>query len=226
MSQIPLPLRLQDHAVFDTFWASGNEAVVAFAESLVDSPGASGCWLWGARSTGKSHLLQAICARSGVDAQFLPLRELKEAGAGTLEGMASRAIVCLDDVDEVAGDAEWEEALFRLLIDAAEQGTVVVAAALASARETGFRRDDVGSRFTQLPSFQLSPLSDEGLGAALELRASHRGLELPKETARYLLNRQRRDMASLYDLLDRLDGEAMVAKRRLTVPFVKSVLGD
>jgi hypothetical protein len=31
-------------------------------------------------------------------------------------------------------------------------------------------------------------------------------------------------MASLYSLLDKLDGEAMRAQRRLTVPFVRGVL--
>jgi chromosomal replication initiation ATPase DnaA len=32
-------------------------------------------------------------------------------------------------------------------------------------------------------------------------------------------------MASLYELLDRLDFAALRAKRRLTVPFVRDVLG-
>ena len=60
--------------------------------------------------------------------------------------------------------------------------------------------------------------------AALQLRAGHRGLDLPDETALYLLRRMPRDMASLYALLDRLDLEALRAKRRLTVPFVRDVL--
>ena len=59
---------------------------------------------------------------------------------------------------------------------------------------------------------------------ALQLRATHRGLDLPDETASYLLSRSRRDMASLYDVLDVLDEEALRAQRRLTVPFVRDVL--
>jgi hypothetical protein len=31
-------------------------------------------------------------------------------------------------------------------------------------------------------------------------------------------------MASLYEVLDKLDGEALRAKRRLTIPFVRDVL--
>ena len=51
-------------------------------------------------------------------------------------------------------------------------------------------------------------------------------MELPDDTARYLLTRSRRDMASLYDVLDRLDKEALRAKRRLTIPFARTVLED
>jgi DnaA family protein len=51
-----------------------------------------------------------------------------------------------------------------------------------------------------------------------------RGLDLPVETANYLLTRRKRDMASLYALLDRLDLESLNAQRRLTIPFVKTVL--
>jgi DnaA family protein len=36
--------------------------------------------------------------------------------------------------------------------------------------------------------------------------------------------RSKRDMRSLYELLDRLDLEALRAQRRLTIPFVKDVL--
>ena len=152
------------------------------------------------------------------------MQDLLPAGPAALEGMARRSMLCLDDLHQVAGRPEWEEALFRLLLEAAEQSSTVVASADASARETNFQRDDVSSRFAQLPSFQLVPLGDDGLFLALKLRARHRGIELPDETARFLLTRQRRDMGSLYPMLDRLESEATKAGRRLTIPFIKSVL--
>jgi DnaA family protein len=73
--------------------------------------------------------------------------------------------------------------------------------------------------------FQIHALGEDERVSALQLRSRHRGLELPNDTARYLLKRSRRDMASLYELLDKLDGEALRAKRRLTIPFVRDVLG-
>ena len=77
---------------------------------------------------------------------------------------------------------------------------------------------------SRLPVFQIRALDEQQRVAALQLRAGHRGLELPDDTAAYMLKRSRRDMASLYGLLDKLDLEALRAQRRLTIPFVRDVL--
>lgn len=226
MSQMALPLQLQDHAVFASFQQDGNESLVAFLTDMADTSGAAGGWIWGPPATGKTHLLQACCARKGSSAVYLPLRQFREAGSGILEGMAAQSLICLDDVDAVAGDTAWESALFALYNQVLEdRGTILVAAG-APVRECGFRLPDLESRLSQLPAFRVEPLDEEGRLKALQLRAGHRGLTLPPETARYLLTRSRRDMASLYQLLDRLDLLALEAQRKLTIPFVRSVIND
>jgi DnaA family protein len=225
LSQLALPLQLQDHAVFESFMPAGNESLIAYLEDSLRTGQGPGCWLHGARATGKTHLLQAVCERAGDRAQFVPLGMLAEAGPGLLDGLEARRFICLDDVDRVAGDGAWELGLFALFNALSEAGGVMYCAAAASARESGFELADLQSRFSTLPSFHLQALADEARIEALRLRARHRGLDLPEETAAYLLTHGRRDMASLYRVLDRLDAEALKAQRRLTIPFVKEVLG-
>jgi DnaA family protein len=116
--------------------------------------------------------------------------------------------------------------LFKLYNEIDESGGQLVVSAQATQRETGFVLADLRSRMQRLPTFKVTALDDETSVSALQLRARHRGLELPTETARYLLTRRTRDMRSLYLLLDTLDREAMRAQRRLTIPFVKGVLAD
>ena len=224
MSQLVLPLRLADHAIFASFLSAGNEALVALLCELADGGDGAGCWLWGAAATGKTHLLQAACDRAGDRSVYLPLAEMSEMSPELLEGLASRELVCLDDIDAVAGDAAWEEALFDLFNQIHDaQGHLVVAASM-SPRECPVALADLKSRLTQLPAFQLRSLDEAARVLALQLRAKHRGLDLPGDTARYLINRSRQDMASLYSLLDKLDLEALRAQRRLTIPFVREVM--
>jgi len=219
-----LPLRLADHAVFESFLATGNEALVATLDELAGGAGSQGCWIWGPSATGKTHLLQATCERAGDRSVYIPLRMLATAGTEILDGLASRELICIDDIDTVAGDRAWEEALFSLCNEALDADRLLVVSAAMSSRECPIQLPDLQSRLARLATFQVQPLSDEQRVEALQLRARHRGLDLPDETARFLLSRSRRDMASLYGLLDKLDHEALRAKRRLTIPFVKEVL--
>lgn len=225
MSQLALPLRLQDHAVFESFLPSGNEALVAFLQDAVAAVRGPGGWIRGAPATGKTHLLQAVCERAGDHAQFLPVKDFVAAGPAILDGLANRQFVCLDDVDVISGNEEWEFALFCLYNGLIDSGGVMICSAAAAPRDCGFGLADLVSRFSRLPTFKLHSLDESQRIEALQLRARHRGLDLPTEAAGFLLNRSTRDMTSLYALLDKLDAEAMIAKRRLTIPFVKEVLG-
>ena len=225
MSQLALPLRLADHAVFASFLDSGNETLVATLVGLADGDPGQGCWLWGASATGKTHLLQAVCDRAGDRSVYQPLDMLAPAGPGILDGLASRDLVCIDDLDKIVGDADWEIGLFNLFNELQESGGRLIVAACATPREAGIALADLASRMSRLPVFQIRALDEAQRAAALQLRARHRGLELPDETASYMLKRSRRDMASLYELLDKLDLEALRAQRRLTIPFVRDVIG-
>jgi len=224
MTQLALPLQLADHAVFASYLNIGNETLVATLSGIAADNDGHGCWLWGASATGKTHLLQAVCEAAGDRAAFMPLAMVAKAGPGILDGLSSRELVCIDDIDRVAGQAEWEVALFDLCNQVFDAGAQLLVSAASTPRECPIEMADLRSRLARLPVFQIRALGEDERVSALQLRSRHRGLELPGDTARYLLKRSRRDMASLYELLDTLDREALRAKRRLTIPFVREVL--
>ena len=99
MSQLALPIRLSDHAVFENFYPIGNEQLVNYLENLAAGDTSGGCWVSGITATGKTHLLQATCERAGDDAVYLSAALLKEAGVGLLEGLENRRIVAIDDFE-------------------------------------------------------------------------------------------------------------------------------
>jgi len=230
MRQLPLDIQLADYALFETYFDGANASVVhALRESLLDGstgPGNQLIWLWGTPESGKSHLLQALVAAAAdlqLRSMWLPFDGI-DLGPAMLEGMGGLDLICIDDVQVVAGQAEWERALFRLFEDSMQQGVKLVITANAAPNAVGFQLPDLISRMNWGTTFRLQALSDEDSVQALQKRAAWRGLELPAETARYLLSRVHRSPGTLFALLDKLDKEALVAQRRLTVPFVKSVL--
>jgi DnaA family protein len=227
LSQLALPLKLQDHAVFDSFHVAGNDGLVNFLLDVTSSGRGPGCFVWGPAASGKTHLLQAVCERAGDQSVYLPLGDtglFGDAGADVLGGLAGRKFVCLDDLHCVLGNDAWELALFELWNEVVDNAGVLIVASTSAPKNGGIKLADLESRLSRLPVFHSRELDETDRIKALQLRARFRGLELPDETANYLLSRNRRDMTSLYQLLDKLDTEALIAKRRLTIPFVRDVL--
>ena len=227
MEQLPLEVRLADYAVFDSFLPGPNGVLLhALQEAATVSSGAV-LWLWGSPDTGRTHLLQACvntADASGYRTAYLPLGPEPEFPAAVLEGMDDLDVLCLDDLDAVVGQDAWERQLFRLFERFRERGARLILTAAQPPLQLRFGLADLASRFSSGAIFKVMPLSDDEKIAALKLRANWRGIDLPDETARFLMARVDRRASQLFALLDRLDRQALVEKKKLTVPFVKSVL--
>ncbi len=225
--QLPLGLRLRASARFSSFVAGPHDELYRQLQRIAEGSLHGPVYCWGADGSGKTHLLQACCYRAdsaGYSAAYLPLREHRQSAAEILSGWEGFDLLCLDDLDAVAGLREWEEALFHLYNRiAAGAGRLVISAGAAQAA-SGVRLPDLVSRLSAALVYQLRPLDDEQCLQAMRLRARQGGFDLPEETGRYLLKRLPRNLTAMMALLERLDSASLAAQRRLTVPFVKAVL--
>ena len=182
MRQLPLGVRLQDAAVFETYFAGPNEGAVAHLRSLSDGSGTGGAWLWGPAGSGKTHLSQAACRATdgaGRAAVYLPLEALAEHGAAPFGGWGDRDLVAVDDLDSIAGQPALERALFRLYNDLHEQGGRLLVTSVAPPSELPVELADLRSRLAAGATYRLRRLDDEACVEALRMRASHLGLDLP-----------------------------------------------
>ena len=224
MHQLPLSVRLRDRALFESFLPGANATALAQLNSLAAAVRPGLMWLCGPEGSGKTHLLQALCARAGAAAAYVPLSQLRSYGAAALAEWQGARWLCLDDVAAVMGDSDWERALFAAYRDCEERGASLLMAARAAPPELPFVLPDLASRCSAGQRLVLRVLDEDQQCAALSLRARQRGFELPDETARYLQRRLPRDMHSLFAVLDELDSAALAAQRRVTVPFIRELL--
>jgi DnaA-homolog protein len=227
MKQLTLGVQLKERATFASFLTGRNSELVAHLQHVAANRPPGATWIAGPHTAGKSHLLQATCAAlpAQVRAAYLPLEALLPFGPEALEGAEHLALACYDDVQVIAGLADWEERLFALWNLAAERGTTLLFAARENPAHVGYGLADLKSRLASSVVFPVRELDDEEQIQALALRAHLRGFELPPETARYLQQRFPRDMRTLCEILDTLDDAAFAAQRRITVPFIRDVIG-
>lgn len=226
--QLPLGIGLRDDARFENFVAGDNGLACTELERAARGEGEQYVYLWGHQGVGCSHLLQSCCHAADPvrrSAVYLPLSELMYAGPELLEDMDQLQLVCIDNLERIAGLPQWEEALFHLFNRMRALNHVLVLAADRSPRHLGLGLPDLESRLNWGLVFQIRALDDATKEVALKSRARARGLHLSDEVVRYLMHRGSRDMANLLVTLERLDRASLSAQRRITVPFVKQVMG-
>jgi len=230
--QLSLRINLNDDATFENFFLQQRDSrhqVVTVLQDQFCSNGESFIYLWGTSGSGVSHLLQASCHQAsaqGLTAQYLPLGELLDyPPQQLLEDLEQLSLVCLDDLQIIAGNQQWETALFDLYNRIREVGGHLLLGANCSARELPLQLPDLQSRFGWGPVFQLPTSNDEEKIVILQFRASRRGMELGDDVAQYLINRAARGLGELMSCLETLDEASLEAKRKLSIPFVKQVFG-
>jgi DnaA family protein len=226
MRQLPLGVRLHDRARFESFLPGPNAPALGQLQALASEPRPGLTWLHGPAGSGKSHLLQALCAAAGPQAIYVPLMQLAPQGPAALADWTGARWLCIDAVGLAIGHPAWERALFSLYRDAEERGATLLMAARELPHALHFALPDLASRCAAGHRLALQPLDETGQRAALALRARLRGVELPDETVQFLQRRLPRELASLLAALDELDAAALTEQRRLTVPFVRAALGD
>lgn len=225
--QLALNMLLRDDATLESFLALPSQAPLLTAlRRQLDPAGEPLLVLHGGRDTGKSHLLQAACHMAGSNAGcYLPLAEVRQfPPAEVLQGLEQMQLVCLDDLEAVLGDREWELALFHFYNRARDGGCRLLSSASAAPRLLEVGLPDLHSRLCWGLVFQLPSPDDERREAILQFRAQRRGLLMPEEVARFLVSRTPRNLTGLLALLAQLDRQSLASQRPLTVPFVKQVL--
>ena len=214
MKQLILDLIPPPAPTLDNFVAGRNgEALKALMDAASGKPPTKILYLWGAASSGKSHLalsFPAVASAPGFFADHL----------GVLPDVPTHFVA-----DDVHSLTETRQAgIFNLinLINASQMHHLLIATGNAAPRDLPIRRD-LASRLGQGLVFQLTPLSDEEKSEALRAHARSRGFALREEVIAYLLRHSRRDMACLIGLLDALDKHSLETGREITLPLLREL---
>lgn len=227
--QLALPVTLPDDEIFESFFSGENHELVNHLQETLDNntSGFSFTFISGTGKSGKSHLLYASCVAAqelGLSNMLLPMDQLMCMKPQVLDGVDSFDVVCVDNFELVSGNDAWEKAMFYLfnLLDAGGKTLIVAANDVPDSLNIGL--PDLNSRLNWGITYRLKSLGDEQKEKALQVRAKLRGLELSKESARFMISRLSRDISSLLKALDHLDKASIAAQRKLTIPFIKDTL--
>ena len=231
MRQLALDIGLATGPSLANFFAGPNEAALSHLQLWIGDKALSSVlspvptYLWGPAGSGKTHLLKAVreaLRERGTSSQH----GVGWMDASTLEPPAYNeawSLVLLDDVHLYT--ATQQQAAFNWFVNAQTQQRGVLAAGELPPKELKLR-EDLRTRLGWGHIHALQVLDENARRGVLRKAADARGVFLSDEVMDFMLNRFSRDLGSLMELLDLLDGYALQSKRAITIPLIKAMMDD
>ncbi len=229
--QTVLPVSAADEVTLQNFAGKGNDILLGELDILVRGLRASNVlFLWGGRGFGKTHLLNACCVaarKCGRNGVYLNMQQSHLTAGDSLfdlDVLVPETLVCIDGLDCVADSASLQQGLFAVYERVIGQGGAVLVSSSKPLKELSLSLKDLESRLSIGGIYQISELNDAEKYVALQQRAENRGFRLDNNVMAFILSHYSRDTRSLFALLDRLDNASLRSHRKITIPFIKSLI--
>jgi len=232
-SQLSLDIKVDNYSTFDNYFVTkNNEQVVENLKDIIlNNKPDQYLYLWGTQGSGKTHLLCACsdyADKIGYKVLYISLKEIinceNDMASGIFENMDMFNFVCIDDLDMISGNRYWQELLFDVYNQCIDKKIKLIIASNKAIGNMDISLSDLKSRLLWGVRYHLHELFDNEKILALRLHAKNRAMDLSDEVASYIIKRYSRNMNNLYQILDKLDKASWQKQRKLTVPFVKTVL--
>lgn len=231
MKQLALDIGLAAGPSLANFLAGPNLSAVQHLQLWLGQGGAATTrspvptYLWGPAGSGKTHLLKAV------------RESLREHGASSQHGVGwmdantltppdyqeTWAVVLMDDVHRYT--TEQQHVAFNWFVNAQTHQRAVLAAGELPPGELQLR-EDLRTRLGWGHVFALHVLDESARRSVLRQAADARGVFLSDDVMDFMLTRFSRDLGSLMELLELLDGYSLQTKRAITIPLIKSMLDN
>lgn len=225
-AQLPLGFGNPRASRFEDYIVGSNGDAVDLLARAARFELAEPVFLSGPEGSGKSHLLAATClAAAPKRAQYLSLVQLGAAAEAALIALEPVDLIAIDAIEAIAGALPAEIALFDAYNRARDAGAMLVMAARQRPSLSNLRLPDLVSRLSAATQLALEPLAEAERRDVLRERGRTRGIELDDDVLDFLFRRHARDLGALLALLERIDRESLAAQRRITVPFLRRIMG-
>ena len=224
--QLALQIQINERASLDNFFISknNNKAIQILKDLLKRSNNGAQIFIDDLGSNGKSYLLQAICndfSNSNNSTIYIPMQKAINLEPSILEGINDLNLICLDDIDLISNQRDWELALFNLINECYEKDCFLLLSGSIDKLEV---IPDLISRIKKMEILRLKAIDDDELLRATQAISKNLNIEISDKNMNYLINNSRRDIKTVFRTLSQLEKESLERKKSIGLNLIKEVI--
>lgn len=237
--QIPLRISLKEEATFDTYVVEKESialSIVTLQQTLLENK-SNFITLYGEQNSGKTHLLQAACRffsenknrLSGSSSTvYLPLADKSLPFIpAILDGLEVVKLICIDDVEKILGNKEWEISLANLITKSQVLGQKILISSKLHINSWSIVTKELASAIVVVSAIGLGKLTKhDALIDVLKKRSEHAGFVFSLSIGNYLIKQYSNDLSELIAVLQIIEDASIVKKRKISLVFVKQILSE
>ena len=141
-----------------------------------------------------------------------------------MDSLDNLDVICIDDVDLIYSEKEWEIAIFNLINDCLISKCRLIFSSAFNPSSIKFDLKDLISRIKKMDHVELFPVSKDKLNDAINFICNLRSINLGEKEINYLVTHSKRNISDLINIINKLDKTSMQLKRKITVPLIKEVI--
>ena len=223
--QLTFPWNKVNKSSLEGFYTSQEN--LHLVSILKDTNFSDDLFIYGAKESGKTFLLQALCnsySSMSKSSLYIPLHKVMNYGVEIFESLENMNLICVDGIEEAISKIEWEKAIFNLINKALISETRLILTSSKDLKSLNFSLPDLESRIRKIQSYELYPINDKDILDALKYISKLTSINLGDKEARYLVTYSQRNISNLVHILESLDQLSMEMKRKITIPLIKEVI--
>lgn len=220
-NQIPINFSFCNAKTLDNYISGENKHLIKALKEFAKNNHGQLIYLFGEKSTGKSHLCKAVFDII-EDTKIL----VNQHNFETLSDIDLQNInyLILDDFEIILEKGNNEDTLFYYVNEFIISKKSLLISSINSTEQITFTKKDLKSRLTSNLIFNIKEISDERKVEVLKNITEDIGWTIEEKVCQYIMYHYRRDLFFLCNVLKSLDENSLALKKRVTIPFVKSII--
>ena len=229
MNQLILPYQKNIKHTFDNFYTNNikNIQIIESIKNIYNHKN-NHMYIWGSKSSGKSHLLFSTCnyhSKKKKNCAYFSLKDYKNFKSDILNGLDEYDLVCIDNLDSIYGNKEWEYSLFILLNRILNTEKKIIFTSSSSLALNNIELKDLKSRISWGLVFMINKPNDDIKKKILKNIIFEKEYNITLDVINYLLKKKDRDIATLIDTIHKAGYHSLSTNKKVSLKNLNSIIG-